>query len=183
MHFFPLRASKMALIFKTTYKRNGDRNADIKSLRHFDTDKEINKQFNPTKSLLMKHGGAFSRLTFDRKFPSEKFPCFTHLQMAAWVDHLQPSLCSLHHCKSLSENIFQGPLSVPYLGDFPAPPIVWIPRKTGGVVRAAWRRWGADTGRRRDAGVSVDLAQLKELETSPFCSLSEEARLRGELKK
>lgn len=42
------------------------------------------------------------RHTSDRKYPSEKFPDFTHLQMAAWVNQLQPQpcLCTLHHCKS-----------------------------------------------------------------------------------
>lgn len=44
MRFFPLRASKMALIFKTTCKRHGDRNAEIKLkkkknlIKIFDTD-------------------------------------------------------------------------------------------------------------------------------------------------
>lgn len=67
----------------------------------------------------MKHGARpFSRHTFDRKYPSEKFPCFAHLQMAAWVDNLQPSLCSLHHCKSLTESFSEAPSAFRTLGIF-----------------------------------------------------------------
>lgn len=64
MRFFPLRASKMVLIFNTTCRGHGDRNVDVKTkiLIHdifIQTNKNtyIHTTFNPTQRFVMLHGG------------------------------------------------------------------------------------------------------------------------------
>lgn len=112
-------------------------------------------------------GGLFPGTLLTGNIHQKDFPT---LLISRWQHEwtISSPPCAVCITVNHSQSVFQGPLSVPYLGDFPAPPIVRISRKTGGVVRAARRRGGADTGRRRDASVSVNLAQLQELEASPF---------------
>lgn len=112
-------------------------------------------------------GGLFPGTLFTGNIHQKSFPT---LLISRWQHEWTFSSRPCAVCITVNhlQNVFQGPLSVPYLGDLPAPSIVRISRKTGGVIRAAGRRGGADTGRRKDAGVSVDLAQLQELEASPF---------------
>lgn len=146
------------------------------------TYKQTYTAFNPTQRFVLLHGGGlFPGTLLTGNIHQKSFP---PLLISRWQRERNSSNppCAVRITVKNSTLTEWGPSVSLYLGDFPAPPIVWISRETGGVVGAAGSGGGADTGRCRDAGVSVDLAQLQEFEAPPFWSLSEEARLRGELK-
>lgn len=112
--------------------------------------------FNTTQRFVMLYGGGlFPGTLLTGNIHQKSFP---PLLISRWQRERNSSNppCAVRITVNLRQS--GAPSACSYLGDFPAPPIAWISRETGGVVRAAGRGGGADTGRRRDAGVSVDLA-------------------------